>query len=179
MINLDELKTLFKYNPETGVFIWLVDKKKSHILKAGRIAGGLNVDGYLQINYKGTVMKAHRLAWLFMSGEWPKGQIDHINHKRDDNRFINLRVVNNLINHKNRPIQSNNTSGFVGVSFYKRVNKWTAHIYFNKKHIFLGYFDNKEDAIFCRKEANIKYGYHENHGFGVGIKRNIKNPRKA
>lgn len=107
--------------------------------------------------------------WLYVTGNWPENQIDHLNHKRRDNRFENLRDVNNQINHFNRPMQASNTSGFVGVSFQKATKSFEAYINIAKKKIRLGRFKNLIDAIDARKEANIKYGFHENHGIGLGI----------
>lgn len=164
MITQSKLKELLHYDPLTGYFTWLIDKPKSHIYKAGRMAGGLDVHGYIQINVAGQVSKAHRLAWLYMTGEWPRGQTDHINHDRADNRWMNLRVVDNTINHRNRPMQRNNSSGFVGVSQDKNDGKWVAFIHFNKKRIHLGRFADLSDAIECRRVANEQYGYHVNHG---------------
>ena len=113
-------------------------------------------------------MKGHRLAWLYMTGEFPNGQIDHINHVRNDNRWCNLRVVNNQENHKNRPKQKNNKTGIVGVAFNKRTSKYIAYITVNKKRVSLGYFDDLEKAKETRLNANVKYGYSSNHGVGIG-----------
>ena len=168
MITQSQLKKILSYNEYTGLFTWLVDKPKSHIFKAGRIASCLDVHGYIQINIRGNVMKGHRLAWLYMTGEFPNGQIDHINHVRNDNRWCNLRVVDNEGNHRNRPKQKNNKTGVVGVCFVNAVGKYLATIWVNKKQVRLGYFKELEDAKAARLEANKKYGYSENHGIGLG-----------
>jgi len=104
------------------------------------------------------------LAWLYVYGTMPKEQIDHINHVRDDNRIINLREVTHSENHKNRTKQSNNTSGVTGVHWLEEKERWQAYIKGDDKKIHLGTFKNKNDAISARKEAEIKYNYHSNHG---------------
>jgi len=104
----------------------------------------------------------HRLAWLYMTGEWPENQIDHINHIGTDNRWVNLRDTDE--NPMNRGMQGNNTSGFTGVSWHKYGKKWQAEMQVGGEHIHIGYFTNKQQAIDARKSANIEYGFHENHG---------------
>lgn len=174
MITQQQLKEILNYDPETGLFTWLTDSSKGGF-KAGRITNCVDAYGYGQINIKGHVYKSHRLAWLYMTGEFPDGQIDHINHQRNDNIWVNLRVVNNAINHRNRPMQHNNTSGFVGVSFDKKVNKFLAYIHISKgKRKNLGYFKEFEDAKAARIEANKQYGFSENHGIGFGISKKLK-----
>jgi len=166
MITQEELKHVLFLNESEGRFYWNVNRRG--IVK-GSQAGSFDAHGYGQIRFNGRVYKEHRLVWLYITGEWPSNQIDHKNHVRRDNRFENLRVVDNIENHKNRPMQKTNTSGFVGVSFDKRLKKWEAYITANKKRKCLGYFKTIENAISARKAANNKYEFHENHGVGYGI----------
>ena len=84
-------------------------------------------------------------------------KVDHINHNIQDNRKKNLRISNNHQSSYNRGIKSNNTSGVTGIQFYKKYNKWLAEISVKGKRINLGYFENKDDAIKVRKEAEEKY----------------------
>lgn len=84
-------------------------------------------------------------------------EIDHINRKPWDCRKINLRIVSHRKNSINRGLQSNNTSGITGVSWSKDRNKWEVHIRINKKRIHLGRFENIEEAIKVRLEAEAKY----------------------
>ncbi len=91
-------------------------------------------------------------------------QIDHINGDGMDNRWINLRAVTHLENCKNVKLLSSNKSGCAGVSYQKDKDRWRAEIYDNNKRIYLGSFKDKQDAINARNIANIKYGYHKNHG---------------
>jgi len=158
------LKELLSYDPDTGLFKW---KKLRRGKSDGSIAGGINDLGYRFINLDREYHRAHRLAWLYVYGEWPKTSLDHINHSRADNRICNLREAPHLVNCKNRTLRINNTSGFTGVTFIKRSRKWRAQIKVNNQFINLGLFINKDDAIEARKAANIKYDFHENHGLFI------------
>jgi len=158
-----ELKRILAYDEESGIFVWKVGRQGTG--GAGSFAGTLRpTDCYIAISIGYTTYTAHRLAWLYVYGSFPIGQIDHINHIRNDNRIINLRDVPAKSNYLNRTRQSNNTSGCNGVSWFKPTKRWTAKIGVRGKSIRLGYFTKKEDAIKSRKEAEIKYGFHDNHG---------------
>lgn len=91
-------------------------------------------------------------------------QIDHINGIRSDNRICNLRLVDCKENAKNQRKNKRNKNAFGGVFFNKQKKKYVSRIKVNGKSIFLGYFNLIDDAIAARKEANKKYGFHENHG---------------
>ena len=91
-------------------------------------------------------LASHRLAWLYMTGEWPKGDLDHANMNKADNRWCNLREATNAQNGANRGIPTNNKSGFRGVSWAKRHRKWTAHIRAGRKQYTLGYYNAREEA---------------------------------
>jgi len=156
-----ELKELLHYSPDSGVFTRLVSAGG---VKVGDVAGGVNGQGYICIRVKGKKHLAQRLAFLYMTGEFPKDQMDHINHIRDDNRWNNLREVTNQENCVNRSKRKDNTSGVAGVSWHKNTEKWQAEIVIDGKRKHLGYYDDKFDAIYARKAAENKYGYHPNHG---------------
>ena len=96
-------------------------------------------------------------------GEWID-EVDHIEGTRNDNRLAKLRDGSNGQNRKNTKLPRNNTSGAIGISWAKNINKWKAYINFDGKRIGLGYFDDINDAIFARKSAEAEYGYHPNHG---------------
>ena len=107
----------------------------------------------------------HRIIWEMHNGPIPDGmEVDHINHVRTDNRIENLRLVSRLENCKNRKLNSNNTSGFNGVSWSKRDGKWLAYIYINKKRIRLGLYSDISKAIAAREKANLSHKFHKNHG---------------
>ena len=161
MITQQELKELAKYDPNSGVFTWLV--APSNKARAGDVVGYLN-NGYIRASIKGTLYYIHRLAWLITYGEWPAGDIDHINQNRLDNRIDNLRVVDQKENQRNRRLSKNNTSGVCGVGWLKVEGKWGAQIKVNGKVIRLGCSIDKFEAICARMSANNKYGFHANHG---------------
>ena len=137
MLTKDELEKIIKYCPETGVFTRL---------KFGKNVGSVNDKGYLVISVKNKRYRAHRLAWLYMTGNFPIDQIDHINMNRLDNRFINLRECGNKENNCNTKKKSTNTSGFKGVHFNKQCNKWQARSRVNGKRVHIGLYDTAEQA---------------------------------
>lgn len=104
--------------------------------------------------------KAHRVIWLLVVGYWPKDEIDHINQIRDDNRWVNLREVTRTENAKNLARRRDNKSGVTGV-FWNPINEnWRVAV----SSKCFGSFKTKEEAIKVRKAAEIKYGFHPNHG---------------
>lgn len=162
-ICLEELRREIFYNKATGDFIWLVSKGRA---KAGSKAGTKSSEGYLQICFKRKMYFGHRLAWFYVYGEFPKNEIDHINHNKLDNRIENLRNVTAQENQKNRPLEKKSTTKICGVSICKD-GIYKVSIGVNKKSLFLGRFKNIEDAVQARKKAEKEYGYHENHGMGA------------
>ena len=160
--SLELLHKLLRYEPETGKLYWISDRRNA---KAGDEVGSQRKDGYLNVVALGRSYLAHRLAWFLYYGDYPNGQLDHINGIRVDNRILNLRVVFPFENNRNQKRNRRNTSGVCGVSWFKRTLKWRATIQddnYRFKH--LGYFDTLEEAAKARKEAEEKYGFHENHG---------------
>lgn len=143
------------YDGVSGKFYWKVDFDNHSI---GDLAGN-NHDGYLMLVVSKKKVFLHRLAWLAVYGEFPKGFIDHINKNRSDNRIENLRDATKVENGMNRKLSSNNKSGFTGVSWSGTHKKWISQISDNKKRILIGYFDDKESAIVARKEKEIELGY--------------------
>lgn len=146
------LRELLHYDPETGVFTWLASN-------GGRSRGN-KVAGYTQrmtarysrrrIIVDKREYKANRLAWLYMTGEWPDRQVDHINTNSMDDRWANLRLATPAQNQWNVGIRSNNTTGFAGVQYDKRRKKWITAL-----HIHLGRFDTPEAAHEAYKKAII------------------------
>ena len=163
-VTQDLLKEYFNYDPNTGVFTRI--KHTSSKAKVGYIAGTIDkikCKAYIKISIDHKGYGAHRLAWLYVYGEWPKNEIDHIDGNGLNNAISNLRDVTSAENRRNQRINTNNLSGHIGVSLIKK-GKWQAYINVNKKQIRIGYFNNIEDAIKAREKASSEYGYHENHG---------------
>lgn len=149
-VSAQRLRELLAYDPLTGEFRWRVGRKRAPM---GALAGGKTSHGYIRIGVDmGGQQYAHRLAWLYMTGEWPSCEVDHINGDKSDNRWSNLRGVSSTINKQNkRRPQSNNKSGFLGVSLNSsRKNcpsKWLAQICLpGGKRRFLGNFKTPEEA---------------------------------
>lgn len=166
MITADEARALFDYNPETGVMSWAVNRRGG--VRKGDPVGGLikKPDGkrYLGMNCQRRFLRVHRLIWLWVHGEFPNGEIDHIDGNGLNNRLSNLRVVTRKENAHNQRLHSHNTSGVCGVSYDTRGKRWVAVIYVESKRIHLGRFRGKSDAEKARKMAEEKYGFHPNHG---------------
>lgn len=154
-ISVQKVLDILRYDPETGIFFWRYrsNNRQPRDLRAGC----LSRDGYIQIKLCGRPVKAHRIAWLLMTGSWPSKQVDHINRDRSDNRFINLREASLRENQQNRNILRNNTSGVNGVCFCKKQKKWVARIRTEFGRINLGYFYDFTEAVNIRKLAEEKY----------------------
>lgn len=110
-------------------------------------------------------VKAHRLAWLLHTGEWPDGEIDHINHDKIDNRINNLRCVPLQTNQMNRGIRKDNKSGYTGVHFCSRSNTWIGQFSYKCKKHSVGHYDSAEAAFEAVLAARSALGFHPNHGF--------------
>lgn len=158
MMTVERAREIFDYNPETGWLTWR--KFKGMLVMPGQRAGSVDAHGYRVVNpkFEGKVTcnKEHRVIWLWMTGEWPKGQIDHINGVRDDNRWANLRVVTNLQNAQNRTKVVTKT-GLIGVSLRKSTGRYEAHIKVDGKKMHLGYFDTPEQARTIHLKAKSLY----------------------
>jgi len=137
------LKEFVNYNQETGIFRHIKARKG---VKLYSIAGTLCRTGYINISVNGKIYQSHRLAWLYVYGEWPEKHLDHINGNPSDNRIANLRLADISENARNKKLFKNNTSGVKGVTWDKYKFKWKAYVGFNRKLISLGYFDSIEEA---------------------------------
>jgi len=147
MITQKRLKELLHYNPKTGYFKRLVANGGTNI---GDIAGPLDAYGYVRLSVENKEYKAHRLAFLYMEGYFPK-EVDHEDGIKNNNKWNNLTDITHQDNIRKAKISINNKSGVKGVR--KRGSKWHAGIKINNKLIYLGIFENKIDAIKARKQA--------------------------
>jgi hypothetical protein len=138
----EKLKECLDYNSLTGIFT-----RKKYTSKTNK-TGGIDGHGYIHIGVYGNQYKAHQLAWLYHYGEHQKGQIDHINCNRQDNRIENLRDVDATINALNR-------SSAKGV--YKYFNKYRVRIKINGKNLHLGLFDTETQATQVYLNAKKQY----------------------
>lgn len=149
------LQELLEYAPETGAFRWRVNRTS---VRAGTVAGRLDSKGYRQISVDGQRYAAHRLAWLYVNGEWPMHEVDHVNGIRDDNRIANLRDVARIINMRNKR-RYRNASG-LPIGIQHRGDVWHSHI----GGRYIGSFVCLGAAVAARRSAEAQLGYHANHG---------------
>lgn len=140
----ERLLQVLSYEPETGKFRRTA--KAPGPIKIGQEAGWINPNGYRYIEVCGERFLAHRLAWFYMTGEWPSNEIDHKDCNRDNNSWVNLRAATRLQNLHNAKIKTMSSTGYKGVYFDKRYGKFVARIRHAGKRISLGYFDAAEDA---------------------------------
>jgi len=152
---IDRLRQLLDYDPETGIFRWKQFRRWS--AKEGDFAGYINKRGYHKISVDGVDYSAHRIAWKIFYNEEPSDIIDHVDRNKQNNKIENLRLATNQQNCMNVEVKKNNTSGVKGVYFNKKQQKWVARIGFNYNKINLGSFEKIEDAARAYKNAEKKY----------------------
>lgn len=154
-LDLENLFYALSYNEHTGEFRWNIRSGKS---KPNSLAGSLKTNGYIAIQLFGYMYQAHRLAWFYFYGSWPKNQIDHINGIKNDNRIENLRDVTSFINqHNQTAAHRNSNSGALGVSFDKNSGKWKSQININGKKTHIGLYNSKEEAHNAYISAKIMF----------------------
>jgi hypothetical protein len=162
------LRERLRYCHETGKLFWRKHPDMPNSWNA-RWAGkeafrAFHRDGYKSGGINGRTLLAHRVIWAIVNGEWPKSEIDHIDHFRSNNKIENLREATSSENSRNRSKNSNNTSGVCGVYFYKKTKKWMSYIKIEGKLNYLGYYEDLDEAVSARKAEERKHGFHENHG---------------
>lgn len=151
-ITAQDLREKYDYNPDTGVFVFRAGKK------AGMVCGAVHPDGYLLIAVKNKCQRAHRMAWLYVHGEHPAGEIDHINGVRGDNRIENLRVTDRRGNMQNlHGPKKNSRCSSVGVSYRPKTGQYVARIQTVGGRLYLGCFRNELDASNAYQAAKKIY----------------------
>ena len=156
MLKQDELKYLLNYDLVTGEFTWR--NPRANVLKVGQVAGTTNKLGYKIICIRMKSYQAHRLAWLWVYGCMPSNHIDHIDGNPSNNRIENLRDVTRSVNMQNKKKAcKGNTSGYLGVSWNKKIGKFVSEISFKGKRLSLGSFDDPKIAHEAYLSAKRKY----------------------
>lgn len=157
MITAEEIRQFLNYDPNTGHFRWKA--RVANHTKIGTTAGSKNSKGYEQIRLRRRNYAAHRLALLYVYGDWPSGQIDHINLDPLDNRITNLRLATPSQNTANQRKRNGTSSRFKGVTKHRQMSKWQAQIKLLGKNHYLGLFDSEEAAYaaYCKAAIEI-YG---------------------
>ena len=149
-LSAERLRSFLQYNKDTGNFYWLVNRR----VKAGDIAGTPNYSGHIRIRIDGTKYMAHQLAWLYVYGEFPMSDLDHINGDPRDNRISNLRKVTHAENMQNqrKAHRSKKNSTLMGAFKSTRCDRWHSAIRVGNKRDHLGSFATDQEA----HEAYIK-----------------------
>ena len=169
-ITKERASELVCYCPDSGRLTWRArpDSAFSSVRVAriwntkyaGREAGQIGSRGYREVWLDGHIYKGHRIAWLMAKGQWPDGDIDHVNGDRSDNRLCNLRDVSRSVNAQNqRRAKATNVSGLLGVSYRKRTNRYLAQITLGERCVYLGSFETAEKAH--EAYLNAKRASHE------------------
>lgn len=175
-----DVKELLEYDKEAGLLFWkkrtpkwFTDGKNSAESTCNtwntKFSGTLALNAVLASGYKkGCILckqyYAHRIIWLWMTGEWPTKNIDHKDGNPSNNSWNNLRDVEQKINCKNLKMGKNNLSGKTGVHWSQSRNKWVVQIMVDYKNIFCGHYDSFEDACKRRDLEELKHGFYDNHG---------------
>jgi hypothetical protein len=179
IFSVDRLRQLVKYDSKTGALFWK-PRQPSDFLCAessrARVSNGWNAkyadqpiesrmgDGRVIVHFnlgRRWRTQGARVAWAIHHGTWPEGLVDHIDGDCTNDRIENLREVSASENNRNQRIGRRNTSGKVGVTFFKRTGKWRAWINIDGRSHSLGYFTEIEDAIAARVAAENRHGFFE------------------
>lgn len=150
----DYIRKILDYDKETGIFKWKIYKPGGP--KIGDRAGVISAEGYNCIKIDGKSYKAHRLAWLYVYGTFPKNLIDHIDRDRKNNKIDNLREVSYSENSQNQGFYRERRKMHIGVYLLKN-GKYRSRITINKKTINLGCYDTEQEAIDSYMKAKNDY----------------------
>lgn len=144
ILSREYLQSILRYDPETGVWTRIEARGGARI---GDVAGNPDSGGYTQITIDGVIYMAHRLAWFYMTGEWPPRRIDHEDTDQANNRWVNLRLATRRQNAANAKVSKANRLGVKGVTRVKSKSlPFRARIYVNKRLVTIGYYATPEEA---------------------------------
>ncbi len=153
MLTQARLKELLYYDPELGWFMWRVTRPHA---APGSVPYRPTRLGYLLVCVAGRAYSAHRLAWFYVFGTWPR-ELDHINGLKDDNRIENLRECSRAQNGHNAPLTKSNTSGFKGAYRRTGTDKWMSKIRVDGRLLSLGDFKHPVEAAVAYDIAARKF----------------------
>jgi hypothetical protein len=158
LLSVERLREVLRYDAATGVFTWRVARNNRNPI--GAVAGNSpGRGGYTRIRIDRRAHSAHRLAWLYVTGEWPSGEIDHKDGNPSNNAISNLRQASRAQNEWNKDAPRTNTSGVKGVNWNRAERKWHAKIMVGGRRLHLGLFANLADAaVAYRRAADENFG---------------------
>lgn len=156
------LKEWLVYDDVTGIFTWAKTNSNGST-RRGREAGYIDKDGYHYIKICAIKFRAHILAWLYITGEHPKGVIDHKDQNKSNNSFTNLRDVTHAENSMNVPNANTSNTGEQGIWYNRKTGKYHAYIIQGGKRVWQKIFDDCAIALVERKEKLISLGFSPNH----------------
>jgi hypothetical protein len=166
MLTADHLREIIHYDPETGVFTWRI--RPSQRTFAGDVTGvAVRKDGYCSVKIGRQSYKAHRLAWLYMTGEWPEHEVDHRDRNRANNVWRNLRAATKKQNQENRTPRRDSSSGVTGVLWSNRDQAWRATIVIEGRKRHIGTRKVLSEAVALRAAASRQHHTHSEHNEGV------------
>lgn len=157
------LKELLHYDPLSGLFTWLVVRGGKHV---GDVAGSVcraRGKDYRRIRLDDELIMAHRLAWLYVHGEWPEDELDHEDGDGLNNRISNLRPADRLQNNKNASLRKDNRTGVPGV-YEMQPGRFQVTIKHRGQTHYLGRFGDVPAAAAVKKAAEQQFQYHPQHG---------------
>ena len=149
-VSQEYLKEILEYEPKTGVFKWRVSRRRA---KKGDIAGSISYHNRRVISIKSLSYTASRLAFLYMTGAFPMYALKHLNNKNDDDRWENIQENTPTVVGKSQ--NKNKDSKYPGVYWRARKSHWEVQFYTNGRQNVLGYFDKFEDAVECKRKADL------------------------
>lgn len=155
-LTAERLRELLIYDRLTGIFTWRV-ARCNH--RAGDAAGHRRSDGYLEVRLDRRLYRANRLAWLYMTGEWPPHLIDHEDRNSGNDRWSNLRPATHSQNHQNQVMRKDAKHGFRGIELHSS-GLWRALLTVRGKRIRLGYFKTREEAAAARVKGEREHFTH-------------------
>lgn len=153
--DIEEIKRVLAYDPATGIVRW---RRPYGGRYCGQIAGAQCKRGYISINFRGVSLQAHRIAWALQTGNWPAGEIDHIDHDPSNNRWSNLRDVSRSVNHQNRiRARANSRTGLLGARYCPRSKNFFSEIKVGGKYVYLGTYRTAQEAHAAYVDAKRKH----------------------
>jgi hypothetical protein len=152
-LSQSRLRDILHYDPLTGVFTWRIALSKRTPI--GSVAGNRGKAGYVYIRIAGSNYAAHRLAWIYMTGEWPPLEVDHVDGSRDKNEWDNLRLASSSQNNANRRTPLSKEHGLKGVRFND--GRWEARIQIKGSRVSLGRFSSAQEAQDAYRSAALEH----------------------